>query len=138
MCSSDLAAGTTYYYVVSADYQGGPDAGGESADSSEASATPFAVQLPAAPTGLNASPGNHKGSVSLSWIQSTSPGITQNYIYRRTSTGSYSSTPTAKINATTSLNENKLTSGATYCFVVTAVNSAGESAKSNEACTNAK
>jgi hypothetical protein len=36
---SNVVKGTTYYYVVSADYTGGPDAGGESADSSEASAT---------------------------------------------------------------------------------------------------
>ena len=35
-----LTNGTTYYYVVSASYTGGPDAGGESADSSEASTTP--------------------------------------------------------------------------------------------------
>lgn len=34
-----LSASTTYYYVVSADYTAGPDAGGESAYSSEASAT---------------------------------------------------------------------------------------------------
>src|SRR5262249_8181919 len=32
--------GTTYYYVVAAQYTGGPDAGGASADSIEASATP--------------------------------------------------------------------------------------------------
>ena len=36
---TNVVKGTTYYYVVSADYTGGPDAGGESADSSEASAT---------------------------------------------------------------------------------------------------
>jgi cellulose 1,4-beta-cellobiosidase len=36
---SNLVKGTTYHYLVSADYTGGPDAGGESADSSEASAT---------------------------------------------------------------------------------------------------
>ena len=35
-----LIGGTTYYYVVSAAYIAGPNAGGESADSSEASATP--------------------------------------------------------------------------------------------------
>src|SRR5262245_56800423 len=35
-----LTNGTTYYYVVSASYTGGPDAGGESADSSEASTAP--------------------------------------------------------------------------------------------------
>ena len=35
-----LLHGTPYYYVVSASYTAGPDGGGESADSSEASATP--------------------------------------------------------------------------------------------------
>jgi hypothetical protein len=35
-----LTSGTTYDYVVSAAYQGGPNAGGESADSIQASATP--------------------------------------------------------------------------------------------------
>jgi hypothetical protein len=35
-----LLNGTPYYYVVSASYAAGPDGGGESADSSEASATP--------------------------------------------------------------------------------------------------
>ena len=35
-----LTNGTTYYHVVSASYTGGPDAGGESADSSQASAPP--------------------------------------------------------------------------------------------------
>ena len=35
-----LSGGTTYYYVVSADFQGGPNSGGESADSNEMSAVP--------------------------------------------------------------------------------------------------
>jgi hypothetical protein len=35
-----LVNGTTYYYTVSASYTGGPDAGGESVDSVQASATP--------------------------------------------------------------------------------------------------
>jgi hypothetical protein len=37
-----LTNGTTYYYVVSADYTAGPNAGGESADSGQVSATPAA------------------------------------------------------------------------------------------------
>ncbi len=37
---SGLVNGTTYYYTVSASYTGGPDAGGESVDSVQASATP--------------------------------------------------------------------------------------------------
>ncbi len=35
-----LTNGTTYYYVISADYIGGPVAGGESTDSNQVSATP--------------------------------------------------------------------------------------------------
>jgi hypothetical protein len=129
--------GTTYYYVVSAGYTAGPNAGGESADSGQVNATPLGSP-PAAPMNLTASPGNPKGSLRLNWVQSASPGVTQNNIYRRTSTGSYPSTPTAKISATTTYLDNKLTSGASYCSVVTAVSGGGESPRSNEACANAK
>ncbi len=137
---SVLANGVTYYYVVSAAYTANPDAGGESADSAEASATAqIQVVVPAAPSNVTASTGNPKGSVSLRWTQSVTSGVTQNYIYRRTSTGSYTSTPTVKISATTTYLDNKLSSGTTYCYVVSAVNSAGESAKSQlEACARAK
>src|SRR5262249_51150820 len=37
---SNLQNGKTYYYVVAAQYSGGPDAGGASTDSVEASVTP--------------------------------------------------------------------------------------------------
>src|SRR5205823_2737428 len=101
----------------SAAYNAGPDSGGESADSSEASAI-LTASVPAAPTNVTASPGNPRGSVSLRWTQSTSSGVTQNNIYRRTNTGSYPSTPTATIGATTTYLDTRLTSGATYCYVV--------------------
>jgi cellulose 1,4-beta-cellobiosidase len=134
-----VANGTTYYYVVSAAYNANPDAGGESADSVEASATPAASLPPAAPTNVTASSGNPRSSVSIKWVQSTTPGVTQNYIYRRTSTGTYPVTPTARISATTSYVDMRLTSGATYCYVVSAVTGGGESAKSQpEACGKAK
>jgi PKD repeat protein len=135
-----LTSGTTYYYVASAAYQAGPNAGGESADSVETSATPGVAQAPAAPTNVKAGPGNPKASVNVTWTQSTGPGVTRNNIYRRTSTGSYPSTPTATISAATSYLDTRLTSGANYCYVVTAVSSSGgESAKSQpEACANAK
>jgi cellulose 1,4-beta-cellobiosidase len=136
-----LTNGTTYYYVVSAAYNASPDAGGESADSSEDSATPSGSppSAPVAPTNVTASPGNPHGSVSLHWTQSATPGVTQNYIYRRTSTGSYPSIPTVKIAAATTYLNTKLTSGANYCYVVTAVSSGGESARSQpEACARAK
>jgi len=49
-----LSNGRTYYYVVSAAYSAGPNAGGESADSSKASATPLA-SLAATPTNVKPS-----------------------------------------------------------------------------------
>ena len=86
-----------------------------------------------------AASGPPKGGVTLRWTQSATPGVTQNYIYRRTSTGSYSSTPTVKINAATSYVDNKLSSGSNYCYRVTAVSSGGESPpSSSEACAKAK
>jgi cellulose 1,4-beta-cellobiosidase len=135
-----LTNGTPYYYVASAAYVAGPNAGGESADSGETSATPRVAQTPAAPTSVKATPGNPKGSVNVTWTQSTGPGIIQNTIYRRTSTGSYPAAPTARISAATSYVDSKLTSGASYCYVVAAVSSSGgESAQSQpEACASAK
>ena len=131
-----LTGGTTYYYVVSADYQAGPDAGGESADSGEASATAGAPPPPAAPTNLKAS-SKTTGRVSLTWTQSVTPGVTLNNIYR-TRTGTYGPTPIAQISARTSYVDKRVKSGTTYCYEVAAVSSGGESPKSNQACASAK
>jgi len=131
--NSGLTNGTTYYYVVSA-----VNSAGESGNSSQVSATPQPPLQPAAPTKLSASSGPPKGGVTLKWTQSTSPGVTQNNIYRRTSTGSYSSIPTVKINAATSYVDSKLSSGSNYCYLVSAVSSGGESPKTSEVCAKAK
>jgi fibronectin type 3 domain-containing protein len=129
-----LTSGTTYYYVVTA-----VNSAGESGNSSQVSATPQAPTPPAAPTSLTASSGPPKGGVSLRWTQSTTPGVTQNKVYRRTDPGSYPSTPTATISAATSHVDTKLNSGTRYCYVVTAVVSNVESAKpQSEACAKAK
>jgi PKD repeat protein len=138
--NTGLSSGTPYYYVASAAYQAGPNAGGESADSGETTATPGAASPPPAPTNVKAATGNPKASVNVTWTQSTGGGITQNSIYRRTNTGSYPSSPTATISAATSYVDMKLTSGATYCYLVSAVSSAGgPGAKSQpEACGKAK
>ena len=118
--------GTTYYYVVTAQ-----NSQGESGNSTEASATPQPSAAPAAPTNLTVSRGGKKKLV-LNWTQSASPNITQNRIYRSpTSGGPY--TLVATIPAATSYQNNGLTSGATYYYVVTAVNSGNlESAASNQ------
>ena len=78
-----LIGGTTYYYVVSAAYNAGLNAGGESADSIEASATPQGLARPSAPAVLSATPGN--GQVALSW--SASSGATSYNVKRATVSG---------------------------------------------------
>lgn len=125
--------GTTYYYVVSA-----VNSAGESANSSQLSATPQAPSAPTAPTNVNASSGPPKGGVTVKWRQSTTPGVIQNNIYRRTSSGSYPAAPTVNISPATSYVDTKLTSGNTYCYQVTAVSSGGESQRSGEACAKPK
>jgi fibronectin type 3 domain-containing protein len=129
---SGLTNGTTYYYVVTA-----VNSAGESGNSPEVNATPHATP-PTPPTGLKAQAAK-PGSISLRWTPSTTSGITQYRIYRRLSTGPYPSTPTATtLNTATSYVDNGLSSRTTYCYVVTAVSSGGESVRSNEACTTAK
>jgi fibronectin type 3 domain-containing protein len=118
-----LTNGTTYYYVVTA-----VDSAGESAPSSQASATPMApAQPPPAPIGLAAAAGN--AQVNLTWNAST--GATSYHVKRSTTNGS----GYAQVGAptTTSFNDPGLTNGTTYYYVVTALNTAGESGNSNQA-----
>jgi hypothetical protein len=124
--------GTTYYYVVSA-----VNADGESANSSEVSATPNPATPPAAPTNLAASaPGKKK--IRLTWTQSSSPNIASNKVYRATVNGGPYSL-IASIPAATTYQNTGLISGTTYYYVVTAVNSSGlESPQSNQASGTAR
>jgi fibronectin type 3 domain-containing protein len=121
--NTGLTNGTTYYYVVTA-----VDSAGESGPSSQASATPVApAQPPPAPTGLNATAGN--AQVTLAWNASTS--ATSYHVKRSTTNGSgYALVGTS---TTTSFADSGLTNSTTYYYVVTAVNTAGESANSNQA-----
>src|SRR5262249_24742565 len=79
---------------------------------------------PAAPTSLSAAAGKRK--VTLNWVQSTSPNIAQNKIYRSTtgSGGPYSLRAT--ISATTTHTDTGLTRGQQYFYVVTALNGSGQ------------
>jgi fibronectin type 3 domain-containing protein len=120
---SGLTNGTPYYYVVSA-----LNAAGESSNSSQASATPTVPATPpATPTGLQATAGN--AQVSLAWTAS-STGATSYHVKRSTTSGG----PYTQIAAPASANytDTGLTNGTTYYYVVSAVDSAGESANSSQ------
>jgi cellulose 1,4-beta-cellobiosidase len=125
------ANGSTYFYVVSA-----VNSSGESPDSSEVSATPPGP-VPAAPSALSATFVRQKGgSVNLGWTQSSTSGLTQNAIYRRTSSGSYGAA-LATISPATAYMDVRPASGS-YCYVVTALSCRGESVQSNEACATVR
>ena len=112
--------GTTYYYVVSA-----VNAAGESANSSQVSATPQLV-VPPPPTNVTATAGN--GQVGLSW--SASSGATSYNVKRSTTSGGPYTTIASP--TTTSYTDTGVTNGTTYYYVVSAVNTAGQSANSSQ------
>ncbi len=120
-----LVAGTTYYYVVTA-----VNSAGESVASAEAPATTNAAPtppptVPAAPTGIIATGGTNQ--VTISW--SAVSGADSYNIYWSTTSGA--GTGGTKITGATSPTvQTGLTAGTTYYYVMTAVNSAGESSPS--------
>jgi hypothetical protein len=119
-----LTDGTTYYYEVTA-----VNAVGEGTVSNEAFTLP-AASVPAAPTGLHATGGNHL--VSLSWTAPAGP-VGSYDVYRGTSPGGESSTPLATGVAGTGYTDSTALNGTTYYYKVSAVNGTGEGAKSGEA-----
>lgn len=115
-----LTNGTTYYYVVSA-----VNAGGESPDSSEVSATP------AAPTAVEA-PDNFRGlptsaEVALSW--DAVAGV-DSYTVKRSATidGVYTNVQAGITD--TSFTDTSIINGNSYYYVVTAVDGGSESSPS--------
>jgi hypothetical protein len=115
--NTGLANGTTYYYVVSA-----VNAGGESANSPQATATPVAP--PATPTGLGATAGTNQ--VSLSWTASSN-AVSYNVKRATVSGGPYTTIASPTV---TSYLDTNVVAGTTYYYVVSAVNAGGESANS--------
>src|SRR4029077_6951296 len=97
---------------------------GESANSSQVSATPQAVPPP--PTNLDATGGD--AQVRCGWVASS--GATSYNVKRSTTNGGPYTTigsPT-----TTSYTDTGVTNGTTYYYVVSAVNTAGQSANSSQ------
>jgi fibronectin type 3 domain-containing protein len=118
--NTGLTNGTKYFYVVSA-----VNTSGESANSTEVSSTPV-LPIPPMPTGLVATAGNQQ--VILTW--SASSGATSYHVKRATTSGG----PYSQVSAPTSASytDPGLTNGTTYYYVVSALNTSGESANSSQ------
>jgi cellulose 1,4-beta-cellobiosidase len=125
---TDLANGTTYYYVVTAG-----NANGESGYSNEASATPSAPAVPDAPSGVTASPGKKKVTVRWDAVAGAS-----SYNVKRSLTSGGPYTTVASGLTGTRYNDTGLSSATTYYYVVSAENSDGESPNSSQAGATAK
>ncbi|MGO8671962.1 MAG: choice-of-anchor tandem repeat GloVer-containing protein, partial [Capsulimonadaceae bacterium] len=119
---SGVTNGVTYFYKVAA-----INAGGTSAKSGEAQATP--EPPPAAPTNLAAT--GELGGVSLTWTASVNASTYS--VFMGTSSGAEGSTPVQTGTTTTHAFVGSLASGTTYYFTVAAANGAGSSSQSGEA-----
>jgi len=124
-----LADSTTYFVIVTA-----VNGAGESAASAQVAATTLGVVTappptpPTAPTGVSASGGNEQ--VTISWPAVT--GAASYNIYWSTSTGVTTATGTRIAGASSPFVHTGRTANTAYFYVVTAVNSAGESTASSE------
>jgi autotransporter-associated beta strand protein len=108
-----------YYYVVSAS-----SANGTGTNSVEAGAT--TQPLPAVPAGLAVTAGNT--SAQLSW---NAAAYAAGYNIKRSTTGGSGYVTITNV-TTTAFQDTDLTNGITYYYVVSATNTAGESANSTE------
>jgi len=118
------ANGTTYFYKVSA-----VNSIGEGAQSNERSATPATV--PGAPA--LAVPTAGSNAVQLTWTAPASDGgaaISGYKVYRGTASGG--ETLLTTVGAVLTYTDTTPVNGTTYFYKVSAVNSAGEGAQSNE------
>lgn len=114
--------GTIYYYVVVA-----VNSAGQSAPSAEASATPDSMTtVPPVPAGLLASTGS--AQAGLTWTLST--GASSYHVKRATVSGGSFTVIAAPTSA--SYIDTGLTNGTTYFYVVSALDSAGESSNSTQ------
>lgn len=120
-----LTSATTYYYIVRAS-----NAGGSSANSTEASATTLPTP-PVAPSSLSAT-AISASQIDLSWADNSNNESSFVVSRSTTSGGPYTDIVTLAAN-TTAYSNTGLSTGVTYYYVVRASNSGGASANSNQA-----
>jgi cellulose 1,4-beta-cellobiosidase len=127
MVDEPPTAGTTYYYVVTA-----TNANGTSPESPERSATPTApAGPPSAPLSLSTDPGDTR--ISLTWKPCRGATV---YALKRASLPGGPYALVAKT-STTQYTDTGLVNGVLWFYIVTAMNSAGESGPSDEVQSNA-
>jgi|GEM_PF-4108323 len=125
--ATGLTNGTTYYFVVTA-----LNDVGQSLESNQVSATPFAsVTVPSPPGNLSATPGDQK--VTLRWDNAT--GATSYKIYWGTASGVKPS-PNPPVQSISNVSSPYVhtgrSNGTTYYYIVVGVNDRGESLPSSE------
>ncbi|MCA8938222.1 MAG: fibronectin type III domain-containing protein, partial [Planctomycetes bacterium] len=116
---SGLSNGTPYYFVVSA-----LDAGSESAETSELSATPVI----STPTSVQANQGDTNAMLTFASVS----GATSYKIYYATATGVSKASPNSVQVSGSPSTISGLTNGTAYYFVVTALDAGSESAESTQ------
>ncbi|MBE0624365.1 MAG: fibronectin type III domain-containing protein [Burkholderiales bacterium] len=126
---------TTYFYIVTAENSAGEGAASVQAAATTLPANPTPPTIPAAPTGVSALGGDNL--VTVSWSAVT--GADSYNVYRSTSAGVTPANGTRLAGATSPFVDTGRSASTAYFYIVTAVNSAGESAASVEvnASTNA-
>ncbi len=120
------ANGITYYYIIRA-FNGSL----ESVNSNQTSATALDNIAASSPGGLSATAGDSE--VPLSWTVSSSNDVTQQRIYRSTTSGSgYVLLASINNNSTNSYVDTSVTNGTTYYYVIRAFDGTSESVNSNQ------
>jgi len=122
-----LTAATNYYYIVTALNSAGESVASSQVSAATASAPPIAT-VPAAPTGVSAVGGTNQ--TTIKWT-AVSDATTYNLYWSKTA-GVTTATGTKISGATSPAVQTGLTDGTAYYYVVTAVNSTGESAASGQ------